>query len=169
MFETAKGSPPAMPTASVPWSTVSTSTTPSGPSSSIVARRVPCCLIPDRQRRRRLAARAGAPAQEAHQAAAARRRGRMELAPGLAEGHALGTVRGLDIVHRDVHVRYSIGPLGHMVNLPEEERGMNPGPFLSTGRYAPSPTGSLHLGNLRTALIAWLWSRRRGGRFLMRM
>jgi len=29
----------------------------------------------------------------------------------------------------------------------------------ATGRYAPSPTGSLHLGNLRTALLAWLFAR----------
>jgi glutamyl-tRNA synthetase len=38
-----------------------------------------------------------------------------------------------------------------------------------TGRFAPSPTGDLHLGNLRTALLAWLFARSRGGRFLMRM
>jgi glutamyl-queuosine tRNA(Asp) synthetase len=36
------------------------------------------------------------------------------------------------------------------------------------GRYAPSPTGDLHLGNARTALLAWLWARRAGGRFLLR-
>jgi glutamyl-tRNA synthetase len=38
-----------------------------------------------------------------------------------------------------------------------------------TGRYAPSPTGDLHLGNLRTALLAWLFARSAGGRFLMRI
>jgi glutamyl-tRNA synthetase len=37
------------------------------------------------------------------------------------------------------------------------------------GRYAPSPTGPLHLGNLRTALLAWLFARSSGARFLMRM
>ena len=37
------------------------------------------------------------------------------------------------------------------------------------GRFAPSPTGSLHVGNLRTALLAWLFARSRGGRFLMRV
>ena len=37
------------------------------------------------------------------------------------------------------------------------------------GRYAPSPTGALHLGNLRTALLAWLQIRLQGGRFLLRM
>lgn len=38
-----------------------------------------------------------------------------------------------------------------------------------TGRYAPSPTGELHLGNLRTALLAWLFARSAGARFLLRV
>ncbi len=37
------------------------------------------------------------------------------------------------------------------------------------GRYAPSPTGTLHIGNLRTALLAWLFARKTGARFLVRM
>lgn len=37
------------------------------------------------------------------------------------------------------------------------------------GRYAPSPTGPQHLGNLRTALLAWLQARLAGGRFILRM
>lgn len=37
------------------------------------------------------------------------------------------------------------------------------------GRYAPSPTGTLHLGNLRTALVAWLQARLADGVFLLRM
>ena len=37
------------------------------------------------------------------------------------------------------------------------------------GRYAPSPTGALHLGNARTALLAWLDARSRGGAFVMRI
>lgn len=40
---------------------------------------------------------------------------------------------------------------------------------MTTGRFAPSPTGSLHLGNLRTALLAWLFARHDGGRFLIRV
>ena len=39
----------------------------------------------------------------------------------------------------------------------------------SDGRFAPSPTGRLHLGNLRTALLAWLFARSGGGRFLLRI
>ena len=37
------------------------------------------------------------------------------------------------------------------------------------GRYAPSPTGLIHLGNARTALAAWLSIRSRGGTFLWRL
>lgn len=37
------------------------------------------------------------------------------------------------------------------------------------GRFAPSPTGELHLGNLRTALVAWLAARAEGFDFVVRM
>jgi glutamyl-tRNA synthetase len=37
------------------------------------------------------------------------------------------------------------------------------------GRFAPSPTGDLHLGNARTALLAWLHARAAGGRFVLRV
>ena len=40
---------------------------------------------------------------------------------------------------------------------------------MATGRFAPSPTGALHVGNLRTALVAWLAARASGGRFFVRM
>ncbi|MGB0671524.1 MAG: glutamate--tRNA ligase [Rhodospirillales bacterium] len=36
-------------------------------------------------------------------------------------------------------------------------------------RFAPSPTGFLHIGGARTALFNWLFARRHGGRFLMRI
>jgi len=36
-------------------------------------------------------------------------------------------------------------------------------------RFAPSPTGRLHVGNIRTALHNWMWARKRGGRFLLRI
>lgn len=38
-----------------------------------------------------------------------------------------------------------------------------------TGRFAPSPTGVLHLGNLRTALASWLSARAAGGRWIIRI
>ena len=37
------------------------------------------------------------------------------------------------------------------------------------GRFAPSPSGPLHEGNLRTALVAWMRARRHGARFLLRI
>ncbi|WP_426570756.1 tRNA glutamyl-Q(34) synthetase GluQRS [Aquihabitans sp. McL0605] len=40
---------------------------------------------------------------------------------------------------------------------------------MATGRFAPSPTGDLHLGNLRTALVAWLAARSAGSAFVVRM
>lgn len=40
---------------------------------------------------------------------------------------------------------------------------------MADGRFAPSPTGPLHVGNLRTALLAWLYARVDGGRFLVRI
>lgn len=38
-----------------------------------------------------------------------------------------------------------------------------------TTRFAPSPTGMLHVGNIRTALHNWMWARKHGGRFLLRI
>lgn len=40
---------------------------------------------------------------------------------------------------------------------------------MGAGRFAPSPTGDFHLGNLRTALLAWIWARRSGRRFFLRI
>jgi glutamyl-tRNA synthetase len=37
------------------------------------------------------------------------------------------------------------------------------------GRFAPSPSAELHIGNLRTAVLAWLFARSTGRRFLMRV
>jgi glutamyl-tRNA synthetase len=37
------------------------------------------------------------------------------------------------------------------------------------GRFAPSPSADLHIGNVRTALLAWLFARSTGRRFLMRV
>ena len=36
-------------------------------------------------------------------------------------------------------------------------------------RFAPAPTGRLHVGNMRTALHNWLWARKSGGRFILRI
>ena len=36
-------------------------------------------------------------------------------------------------------------------------------------RFAPSPTGYLHVGGLRTALFCWLYARKNGGKFIFRL
>jgi len=36
-------------------------------------------------------------------------------------------------------------------------------------RFAPSPTGLLHVGNARTALFNWLYAKRTGGKFIVRI
>ncbi|MBR4328446.1 MAG: glutamate--tRNA ligase, partial [Candidatus Riflebacteria bacterium] len=36
-------------------------------------------------------------------------------------------------------------------------------------RFAPSPTGYLHVGGARTALFNWLWARKTGGKFVLRI
>ncbi len=38
-----------------------------------------------------------------------------------------------------------------------------------TTRFAPSPTGYLHIGGLRTSLFSWLWARKNEGQFLLRI
>ena len=35
-------------------------------------------------------------------------------------------------------------------------------------RFAPSPTGFMHIGNLRTCLYAYLFARKEGGKFILR-
>jgi glutamyl-queuosine tRNA(Asp) synthetase len=41
--------------------------------------------------------------------------------------------------------------------------------LIPRGRFAPSPTGEMHLGNARTALLAWLQIRELGGQFVLRL
>ena len=36
-------------------------------------------------------------------------------------------------------------------------------------RFAPSPTGYLHVGGARTALFSWLYARKHGGQFILRI
>src|SRR3954464_4022438 len=36
-------------------------------------------------------------------------------------------------------------------------------------RFAPAPTGRLHVGNIRTAVHNWLWARKNGGRVVLRL
>ena len=40
---------------------------------------------------------------------------------------------------------------------------------MTVTRFAPSPTGKLHIGNIRTAILNWLFARSSGGRFVLRI
>src|SRR3954447_22972196 len=60
-------------------------------------------------------------------------------------------------------------PVSVSVILASCMRATYAGPVSRDGRYAPSPTGLLHLGNLRTALLAWLFARSAAARFVMRI
>ena len=40
---------------------------------------------------------------------------------------------------------------------------------MTVTRFAPSPTGNLHIGNIRTAILNWLFARSTGGRFVLRI
>ncbi len=44
-----------------------------------------------------------------------------------------------------------------------------PAPMTIRTRFAPSPTGYLHIGGARTALLSWLYARRHGGQFILRI
>src|SRR5687768_842571 len=46
---------------------------------------------------------------------------------------------------------------------------MTPGPSPPRFRFAPSPTGALHIGGARTALYNWLLARRSGGELVLRI
>ncbi|MEI8250303.1 MAG: tRNA glutamyl-Q(34) synthetase GluQRS [Synechococcus sp. ELA057] len=82
------------------------------------------------------------------------------IAPGLPVAQQLSTARrqplpGLDVPLPEAQARSLELALG------ERDRRYR-------GRFAPSPTGVMHRGNLRTALLSWLQARRCGGEWLLR-
>lgn len=60
------------------------------------------------------------------------------------------------------------GPQGTATFRKGDALDLTPAPT-GAGRYAPSPTGELHVGNLRTALLAWAFARATDRKFYMRM
>lgn len=51
----------------------------------------------------------------------------------------------------------------------EQGQGSDPAPVVFTGRFAPTPSGNLHLGNVFSFLIAYLYARQQGGSIRMRI
>lgn len=74
--------------------------------------------------------------------------------------HALGAVAFEDPLHPLAAVQLALG-------IATADHNHQNGAM--AGRFAPSPTGDLHLGNLRTALVAWLAARASGREFLVRI
>jgi len=53
--------------------------------------------------------------------------------------------------------------------MPGPSLPVPPAPMTVRTRFAPSPTGYLHIGGARTALFSWLFARRHGGQFVLRI
>src|ERR1700684_1681367 len=68
---------------------------------------------------------------------------------------------------------YRIRPWLKQTAVPRQLRAgralLNSAPMTVRTRFAPSPTGFLHIGGLRTALFCWLYARRHGGQFVLRI
>ena len=59
-------------------------------------------------------------------------------------------------------------PAGPLLNS-APPKFLKPRPMTVRTRFAPSPTGFLHIGGLRTALFCWLYARRHAGQFVLRI
>lgn len=53
--------------------------------------------------------------------------------------------------------------------MAESSNSPAPGSLAPRVRFAPSPSGYLHIGGARTALFSWLWARQQGGQFILRV
>lgn len=75
---------------------------------------------------------------------------------------ALGRHRGLQQLRLCGNAAHGLEPKGHAHGTVSDEKRVRV-------RYAPSPTGYLHLGGLRTALFNYLFAKSSGGDFILRI
>lgn len=73
----------------------------------------------------------------------------------------------LEVAEVDAHL--VVGDMDVDGHGPRAYDGVQRSAPVADGRFAPSPTGDLHLGSLRTALVAWLFARSAGSRFRLRI
>src|SRR5881396_3787628 len=71
-------------------------------------------------------------------------------------------IRKLPVRHQPCQRRKAIGILRPILTKPTDEMNVRV-------RFAPSPTGFLHIGGARTALFNWLYARHTGGTFVLRI
>lgn len=84
----------------------------------------------------------------------------------------MGAVGNLAWIARPAHWRYDQRFIAAATLLLAWRRSSSPrtdGGMTVRTRFAPSPTGYLHIGGVRTALFCWLFSRRYGGQFILRI
>lgn len=62
-----------------------------------------------------------------------------------------------------------VAEIGDADNIPDLPRTWKVTPMTVRTRFAPSPTGYMHIGGMRTALFNWLWARKNGGQFVLRI
>jgi glutamyl-tRNA synthetase len=86
---------------------------------------------------------------------------------GLLPRHAHDPVRRVLRGRRRL-LRLAPPPIAAVGAVDEPRLGHTPS-VMVVGRYAPSPSGHMHLGNARTALLAWLQARAAAGRFALRI
>ena len=117
-------------------------------------------VFDDRLARRRVAERAGAEGERSSR-----------------DGMDLARASARDDDREPGRLTVSLGARATVV-LPGAALTFPPGPSPATRaaampkprlRFAPSPTGYLHIGGVRTALFNWLWARKTGGTFVLRI
>src|SRR5207245_10438505 len=76
---------------------------------------------------------------------------------------------GLGIPARSVQPPFTPAQFISKLSDLEDPQPLIRDPIMVRTRFAPSPTGYLHIGGVRTALFNWLFTRHHGGQFILRI